>query len=224
MALLDLVAQDARVLREIAKPVDPADIASADIQDLIANMWETMDASEGVGLAAPQVGRGLQIFVLGDRARFIEKMDPRVLEERKRGDTREIVAINPQLDLLGDNWADHPEGCLIVGPIRALVVRSSSVRLTALNSSGLWFAVELHGWPARIAQHEFDHLQGTLFVDRMEPGTDLAAADFETRWSGKPDAEIRPALGLPPARYVDPPRAQFDVNESVRCDDQPIRG
>lgn len=206
MPVQPLVAADNPVLRRRARPVEPAEIGGSEIQGLITDLWDTLSEQEGVGLAAPQIGQAVQVFVLGDREEFIKRLDSQVLEHRRRGDTRKITAINPTLELIGDEWADHAEGCLSVGPSRALVVRSTCVELGWLDRRGTAHREILVGWPARIAQHEFDHLQGTLFVDRMESATLASGSDFEDRWGASDETDIRAHLGLGPARYIDPPR------------------
>lgn len=135
--------------------VTPAD---DDLQNLIVDMFETMEKAPGVGLAANQIGIDLQVFVYHWED-----------EEVHRG-----VAINPKLEILepvsfSQDLEDDYEGCLSVPGYRYPVARSNKVRLTATNEHGEDYEIIAEGWLARIFQHEFDHLQGLLYVDRLEP-------------------------------------------------------
>lgn len=155
MRVRDIVITGDPVLHNIAQPV--AEINDY-IRELVEDMYLTMDAAPGVGLAAPQVGIPLQIFVYD--------------WEDETGAYRD-VAINPTLELtpVADREADEDsesEGCLSVPGLRFPLVRSDSAILRALNLAGQPYEITASGWLARIFQHEFDHLQGTLYVDRLE--------------------------------------------------------
>jgi peptide deformylase len=131
----------------------------AQLQELISDMFETMRAAPGVGLAAPQIGVPLQLFVY----------------EWHDGETQfSGVAINPSLalDPLPNRAPDEEEeieGCLSVPGERMPLVRAERVVLSALDQSGEPYEIEAAGWLARIFQHEYDHLQGTLYADRLLP-------------------------------------------------------
>lgn len=149
--LLDIVTYPDPRLKERCAPV--AEITE-EIRALAADMTETMYAAPGVGLAAPQVGRSLRMLV----------MDPGVQE----GERSPRVLINPELELLGEVITSEQEGCLSV-PLnyRADVPRWSKVRLRATALDGTPIDEELEGFPAVVLQHEVDHLDGTLFIDRV---------------------------------------------------------
>ena len=149
--LLDIVTYPDPRLKERCVPV--AEITD-EIRQLAANMTETMYAAPGVGLAAPQVGRSLRMLV----------MDPGVQE----GERSPRVLINPELEPLGEVITSEQEGCLSV-PLnyRADVPRYSKVRLKATALDGTPIDEELEGFPAVVLQHEVDHLDGTLFIDRV---------------------------------------------------------
>ena len=149
--LLDIVTYPDPRLKERCAPV--AEITD-EIRELAANMTETMYAAPGVGLAAPQVGRSLRMLV----------MDPGVQE----GERAPRVLINPELEPLGEVITSEQEGCLSV-PLnyRADVPRYSKVRLRATALDGTPIDEELEGFPAVVLQHEVDHLDGTLFIDRV---------------------------------------------------------
>lgn len=149
--LLDIVTYPDPRLKERCAPVDAI---TEEIRQLAADMTETMYAAPGVGLAAPQVGRSLRLLV----------MDPGVQE----GERRPRVLVNPVLEPLGEVIVSEQEGCLSV-PLnyRADVPRWSRVRLRATDLDGTPIDEELDGFAAVVVQHEVDHLDGTLFIDRM---------------------------------------------------------
>ena len=128
-----------------------------EIITLIEDMYETMEKAPGVGLAATQVGVGLRIFVF----------DWHDGEHRYRGE-----AINPTLELgpVSDEWPDEDsesEGCLSIPGERYPLKRAMTAKLTATNLQGEQYSIDAQGWLARIFQHEFDHLDGLLYADRL---------------------------------------------------------
>ena len=138
-------------------PASPVGRVTKRIRDLVADMVETMHAAPGVGLAAPQVGEGLRLFVWSWEA---------------DGVTSEGVAIDPELwitpttlDELAED--DESEGCLSIPGERFPLRRAEGAILRATDLDGLPFEIEAHGWLARIFQHEFDHLDGVLYADRL---------------------------------------------------------
>lgn len=149
--LLDIVTYPDPRLKERCAPVEEI---TDEIRQLASDMTETMYAAPGVGLAAPQVGRSLRMLV----------MDPSVQE----GGRDPRVLINPELEPMGEVITSEQEGCLSV-PLgyRADVPRYSRVRLRATALDGTPVDEVLEGFPAVVVQHEVDHLDGTLFIDRM---------------------------------------------------------
>ena len=135
-----------RVLKEVGEPVEKFD---ADLEKLVADMFETMYAEEGVGLAAPQVGLSLRLFV----------MDCEGIK---------LVAANPEI-LSAEGEQEGEEGCLSVGKIHAPLKRAARARLRAQDSKGEWFEREAEGLAARCFLHETDHCDGTLFIDHLSP-------------------------------------------------------
>src|SRR5919199_5748048 len=146
MALMEITEYPAQVLKEVGAPVEKFD---AELEKLVAEMFETMYAAEGVGLAAPQVGLSLRLFV----------MDCEGLK---------LVAANPEI-LSGEGEQEGEEGCLSVGKIHAPLRRAARVRLRAQDVSGKAFEREAMGLAARCFQHETDHCDGLLFIDRLSP-------------------------------------------------------
>ena len=121
-------------------------------------MIETMYSAEGVGLAAPQVGHSIRMFVA----------DPQTTEEPNAQ-----VFINPEITMSGDIESAE-EGCLSIPDIRVQVRRSVIAKIRAQDVNGEWFELESDDFPARVWQHEFDHLEGTMILDRMSPMDRLA--------------------------------------------------
>jgi peptide deformylase len=146
MALMEIAEFPERVLKEAGDPVEKFD---GELERLAADMFETMYAAEGVGLAAPQVGLSLRLFV----------MDCEGLK---------LVAANPEI-LSAEGEQEGEEGCLSVGKIHAPLKRAARVRLRAQDVKGEWFEREAEGLPARCFLHETDHCDGTLFIDHLSP-------------------------------------------------------
>ena len=169
MAKHDIVRAGAPVLRARATEVDPAEIGGKALRDLVRTMVESMRRAPGVGLAAPQIGVSKRVIVLEDAERLMATLSPALRVERGRAPFALRVIINPVLELVG---ADDPqptffEGCLSVPGMSALVPRRLDVVVRGLDEKGDKVEWAASGWPARILQHEVDHLDGTLYVDRM---------------------------------------------------------
>jgi peptide deformylase len=171
--LLKIVQTGDPVLREPARPLTPADLATAEIQQLIELMRETMRDAPGVGLAAPQVGVPLQLAV-------IEDIGDNEAQERKPVPFHVIAT--PRLTL-GEETVEHYEGCLSVEGFQAIVPRARAVTVEALDHRGQPITIRAAGWYARILQHEIDHLDGTLYIDRMKTRT-FSSARSVARNSG----------------------------------------
>lgn len=156
------------VLRDVAPPIDLASCATPEFKQLIADMRETMHDAPGVGLAAPQIALGLRLFVIEDDSEYLDEIDDEVLEEFKRERVPFYVMINPTVTPIGTETETHYEGCLSVNGFRALVPRALDVHVEGWNENGEQVSFDAHGWHARILQHEFDHLNGTVYIDRMD--------------------------------------------------------
>jgi peptide deformylase len=146
------------VVRAAAKPVAAAQIATPDFQRLIDDMIETMHEYDGVGLAAPQVHVGLRLAVLEVPA----------ADARAREAVPLTVLINPKLTPLGKQRAASWEGCLSIPELRGQVPRFKRLTLEALDRQGRSFTTEAAGFHARVIQHECDHLDGSVYLDRMD--------------------------------------------------------
>ncbi len=170
-ALPTIVQVGVDVLRERAADVAASEIETEEMRRLVQTMVAVMRSAPGVGLAAPQIGVGLRLFVIEDRAEYMARANPVDLEERGRVPVPLKVFFNPVLRLLGDRKASYYEGCLSVEGFVALVERSHEVEIEGLDEHGVPHAWRVTGWPARILQHETDHLDGTLYIDRMQTRT-----------------------------------------------------
>ncbi|OIJ92385.1 peptide deformylase [Streptomyces sp. MUSC 14] len=160
---LPIVAAGQPVLRRAAVPYD-GQLGPALLARFVEALRLTMHAAPGVGLAAPQVGVELRIAVLEDPAPVPEE----VAVVRGRVPQPFRVLVNPVYEPVGDARAAFFEGCLSVPGWQAVVARHAAVRLRGQDEQGRALDEEFTGWPARIVQHETDHLDGTLYLDRAE--------------------------------------------------------
>ena len=197
---LPIVQAGELVLRKQARVLTTNEIRSKEIQRLIADMKETMYAAPGVGLAAPQIGRNLQLAVIEDRKEYIKDWTAEQLAERERQAVPFHVIINPKITLLGEEQIEFFEGCLSLNGLMALVPRARRVRVECLDENGKPQVIEASGWYARILQHEIDHLGGTVYVDRMVPRTLMTVENYKQHWVEKSVAEIRKELGAADSR------------------------
>lgn len=195
-SLPPIVQAGAPVLRARAAEVPVEKIATSEIQDLVTTMIAAMRAAPGVGLAAPQIGVPLRVIVLEDRDDLVKNLTADERRERERAPFEPRVFINPVLRLVGDDHAMFFEGCLSVKGYVGLVERSREVEVTGLDQRGAPTTWHVTGWPARILQHEVDHLDGTLYVDRMKTRSFITMDQAKALYAGKPIAEIRRSLGL----------------------------
>jgi peptide deformylase len=182
------------VLRAAAERVDPAHLGSEEVQSLVQSMIAVMRAAPGVGLAAPQIGVGLQVIVLEDAEALMSRLTSVERAARGRVPFPLQVLINPKLTPIGKERATFFEGCLSVKGYMALVERALEVEVAGLDQHGEALSFRVSGWPARILQHEVDHLRGTLYVDRMITRT-FCCNEEAPRWLSLPASETRAKLG-----------------------------
>ena len=155
--ILPIVAFGDSVLRKKGNPISKE---FGELPNLIENMWETMYGAEGVGLAAPQIGLSLQLFLV-DASPFSD--DEPHLEGFKK------VFINPEiLEETGDEWL-FKEGCLSIPGIRENVKRNATIKVKYLDENFSEHIEEFSGLAARVIQHEYDHIEGILFTDKISP-------------------------------------------------------
>lgn len=164
MAILKVARMGHPVLRMVAEPVPPEIIPSAEFQRFCDDLLDTMEEYEGAGLAAPQVHESIRVCVLT----LTDERGPEFL-------------VNPVITVLSDETNRYYEGCLSVTDLRAAVERPAHIRVDALDRHGQPKAYELKGFAAIVTQHECDHLDGVLFVDKCDTST-LAFLDEYRRW------------------------------------------
>lgn len=162
-----IVQAGASVLRRVSESVPSSLLATRELRALVELMTEVMRHAPGVGLAAPQIGVPLRVFVAEDPEERLAELPEGRAAERGRVALPLTVLVNPRLEPEGDERVTFYEGCLSVRGYGALVPRHQAVRVTGVDVEGRPLALRLRGWPARIMQHELDHLQGTLYIDRM---------------------------------------------------------
>ncbi|KAI3455342.1 hypothetical protein Pfo_012005 [Paulownia fortunei] len=170
-ALPDIVKAGDPVLHEPAQEVRPEEIGSERIQKIIDDMVKVMRKAPGVGLAAPQIGIPLRIIVLEDTKEYINYAPKQETKAQDRRPFDLLVVINPKLKKKGNQTAFFFEGCLSVDGFRAVVERHLEVEVAGFDRNGQAIKVDASGWQSRIFQHECDHLDGTLYVDKMVPRT-----------------------------------------------------
>jgi peptide deformylase len=185
------------VLRQRARRLTVEEIRSAPIQRLIEQMRDTMREAPGVGLAAPQIGQSLQLAVIEDREEYLQGIAPTILQERERIVVPFHVIVNPRLTIIQDAPAVFFEGCLSLDGFAALVPRAIAVRVDCLNECGEPVVIQARGWYARILQHEIDHLNSTLYIDRMLSRSFMSIDNLTKHWSDKTISHLQAALDLP---------------------------
>ena len=184
------------VLRQTARPLSVEEIGLPETQQMIEWMRDTMHDAPGVGLAAPQVGLPVQLAVIEDRAEYCRDVSPDILAERERQPVEFHTLINPRIVERSDEQVEFFEGCLSFAGFSALVKRSRTVVVEYLDERGAGRRIEARGWYARILQHEIDHLQGRIYIDRMEPRSLTNMENFAKRWKDVPIPEVRKALAI----------------------------
>ncbi|MBM3770740.1 MAG: peptide deformylase [Acidimicrobiia bacterium] len=178
MAILKVARMGHPALRAKARALTPSDVRTAEIQKLIVDMIETMVEYRGVGLAAPQVHEGIRLFVADLNAR-----------EDDESESEPIAVINPEIIAVGSDLVEDWEGCLSIPDIRGKVPRLRDVKVRALDKDGTRIELRAKDFPARIIQHETDHLDGVLFVDRMKGFDSLTFYEEYARFWAKHDDE-----------------------------------
>jgi peptide deformylase len=183
MAILKVARMGHPVLRARARAVEPAEIRTPAFQRLVDDMFETMREYQGVGLAAPQIHVGLRLFVAGFASSPGDEDDN---EEEKDADRRVplMALINPEITPATPEIVEDWEGCLSIPDIRGKVPRARQITVRAYDRLGKRIELRASGFTARVIQHETDHLDGVLFLDRMKSLETLAFLDeFGRYWS-----------------------------------------
>ena len=183
MAIRKVARMGHPVLREKARARSAADIRSAEIQRLIDDMFETMGEYEGIGLAAPQVYEGVRIFVAGTES------DLPIGAMSDDGPMPRFALINPELTAEGRAVELDWEGCLSIPDIRGKVPRARDITVRGFDRDGGRVEFRASGFPARVIQHETDHLDGVLFFDRMRSFETLSFLEEYKRYWTEPAEE-----------------------------------
>ncbi len=170
--MVKIVQNGDKVLREKAKEVLIRDIESKYIQTVIKEMKKALlSQGDGVAIAAPQIGQSIRIFIVSGRAFDIE--DGTFNDDDRRPIAPDLVCINPVITKLSRTKADMDEGCLSVRYLYGKVKRSTKATVTAYDENGHKFMRGASGLIAQIFQHETDHLDGILFIDKAKDVVDM---------------------------------------------------
>jgi peptide deformylase len=172
MSILKVARMGHPVLRERAQPIDKSAIKDPFFQKLIDDMIETMHEYHGVGLAGPQVHEGLRLFVA-------------MLDDDPDSNGEAIAIINPEIIPNASDKREGWEGCLSIPDIRGMVPRFTDITVVALDRQGKKIELKLKDFPARVAQHETDHLDGVLFFDRMTSMQTLTYLEEYSKYHSK---------------------------------------
>ena len=169
MSILKVARMGHPVLRQKARAIEPRELKTVPLQKLIDDMIDTMQEYSGVGLAAPQVHESLRVFVAH-------------LDADGRGSGEPIAVINPEIEVVGSGLIEGWEGCLSIPDIRGRVPRPAQIRVSALDRQGKRIEINAKDFPARVIQHETDHLNGILFFDRMRSFESLTFMEEFSRY------------------------------------------
>lgn len=163
--ILPIVAYGHPTLRKVASPITPE---YPGLSELLDNMWETLYHSNGVGLAAPQINHAIRLFLV-DSQQIVDNADEEDKDDYKDEQPIKRVFINPTItELQGDEWK-YNEGCLSIPRVREDVMRPETVTLSYVDEHFQPHTETFHGITARIILHEYDHIEGKLFIDHITP-------------------------------------------------------
>ena len=171
MSILKVARMGHPVLRQKARPIEKHELKNAALQQFIDDMIETMREYSGVGLAAPQVHESVRLFVAG--------------VEGSGDDLKILPFVNPVITPVGTETVEDWEGCLSIPDLRGRVPRAREVVIRALDRRGKPFEMPLKNFPARVVQHETDHLDGVLFLERMQAFDSLSFLDEFQRYHSR---------------------------------------
>ena len=179
MSILKVSRMGHPILRKKVRPVPPAEITAAPMQRLIDDMTQTMLEYNGVGLAAPQVHEELRLFV----AQVIRDQDDEEDDETRKPEI--LALINPDIKPVSRHVEEDWEGCLSIPDLRGLVPRYRDISVKGYDRTGRQIELQASGFMARVIQHEADHLDGVLFLDRMKSLDSLSFIDEYARYHAK---------------------------------------
>ena len=184
MGILKVAQMGNPVLRQVAEIVTIEELQDPGFQDFIDDMIDTMFEYEGAGLAAPQVHESTRVIVI---------RQSRDDEEEEAADPATLVLVNPELEEMGGAQEVDWEGCLSIPEIRGQLPRAARIRVKALDREGRAIAFEAEGFLGRVIQHEVDHLDGILFIDRLDREARREAMRLirESEWFGEPAPQVK---------------------------------
>jgi len=163
--ILPIVAYGDPVLRSVAKEIEPD---YPGLEKLLEDMWETMYASNGVGLAAPQVNRDIRLFIIDSAQIFANQEEEESGTYPDEPGTRQVFINAHIIEFGGKEWP-YNEGCLSIPKIREDILRPSTVTIEWLDENFEEHVATFTGITGRIIQHEYDHIEGKLFIDYLKP-------------------------------------------------------
>jgi len=176
--MVSIVQKEDPVLRAIAKPVTPDMFGTAALKKIIKDMKAALLAQDdGVAIAAPQIGASLRIFVISGRV--FDTLYPEKDETHSQKQHNDLVFINPEIVKLSKEHEEMEEGCLSVRYLYGKIMRAKKAKVRAQNEKGEFFELGGSGLLAQIFQHEYDHLDGTLFIDNATDVHDVPPKDVE---------------------------------------------
>ncbi|MBE2222534.1 MAG: peptide deformylase [Anaerolineae bacterium] len=189
MSILEIVTLPNAILRQKVRPVTQFD---DELQTLIDDMIETMRSANGVGLAAPQIGENRQLAVIESLPEYDE-------DDNEIPDSRDLfVIVNPDIVWNSRDTEDGIEGCLSIPGYLGEVERPLSIRVRAQDRYGKKIKLKLGGWTARIFQHEIDHLNGVLYIDKLTAPENLwTEEEFHAQFDGDDDTKAEAATAVP---------------------------
>jgi peptide deformylase len=163
--ILPIVAYGSPILRKVS---DDIDRDYPGLEKLLADMWETLYNSNGVGLAAPQINKDIRLFII-DSEQIFENQEPNEKGQYPDEPGYKGVFINARIKELGGNEWSYNEGCLSIPKIREDIIRRESVTLEYLDENFVEHTKTFIGITARVILHEYDHIEGKLFIDYIKP-------------------------------------------------------
>ena len=182
MAIRKVTRMGNPILRKVARFLNPEEIPSEEIKRIIIDMLDTMEDYGGIGIAAPQIGESVQIAII--------HFDRKSSRYPNRGELPLTIFINPKVTVLDSNEQSYWEGCLSVPDLRGRVTRPSKVSVDYLNIKGEPTKLVTEGFLATVMQHELDHLQGILYIDKVKNTHELAFnAEYDKFALGDEDSE-----------------------------------
>lgn len=165
MSIREIVKMGNPVLREVAEDFSAEEIKSTETKGLLEDMWDSLQASGGIGLAAPQIGISKQLAII--------KLSSESDRYPDMEDSETFVIFNPKISVIDDNEQGFWEGCLSIPGLRGYVERPRKIRVDFLDENAEQRSIETENFLATVFQHEIDHLHGTLYVERMKDITTL---------------------------------------------------